>query len=568
MKPSFFKRARFQTKVLVPVIAVMMLLMAVTMFVVNQRLEVQWQKEADEALQTASAVFKSSQKERQRTLQLQLRGIPNAPHYRAAFQQGDGATIQDLLDKMPLDFPVDLILYRSLDGKTVATSRRDPSLDAADFENNSEASWRQALEGLAGVDTIRISDRLFDAVSLPVTLPVSGEVIGALTFCIKFGEPQAQKLSEITRCGIVLIANNHIVASSLQRRDLLQECLNLFSAALPGRAVAAARDADREITVPEENFLWRAEKFESMSGDPKLGYVLLYSKAAAQQELRATQRTIVFVSLAGILFAIAVVWFFIRNTTRPLRQLRDSAEAVGRGDFTHRVNVTSHDECGELARVFNQMTENVQASRQKLEESVTRLENTRAQLVQSEKLSAIGEFVAGVTHELNNPLTSLLGFSELLQQTSVDERQKRFVDRIAGSARRCQKIVQSLLSFARQHAPERKVTNLNEVVEAVMEIMAYEMRTSNIEVVKELEADLSAVLVDSHQIQQVFLNLVNNARQAMEGHQSEGRLRVRTEALHGRVRVTFLDNGPGISEENLRKVFDPFFTTKEAGKGT
>jgi two-component system NtrC family sensor kinase len=286
------------------------------------------------------------------------------------------------------------------------------------------------------------------------------------------------------------------------------------------------------------------------------------------RELQATQRTLISGGLLGILIATLLVSFLVRNVTQPLRDLRDGAEAVGRGDFTHRVKVTSRDECGELANVFNQMTENLQVSHSELEETVARLKNTQAQLVQSEKLSAIGEFVAGVTHELNNPLTSLLGFSELLQQTKVDERQKRFVDRITASARRCQKIVQSLLSFARQHAPERKSTNLNELVETVIEILAYEMRTSNIELVKQLDPALPGVLVDPHQIQQVFLNLLNNARQAMEGHQASGRLRVRTEAAHDRVRVTFQDNGPGISEENLKKIFDPFFTTKEAGKGT
>ena len=278
---------------------------------------------------------------------------------------------------------------------------------------------------------------------------------------------------------------------------------------------------------------------------------------------------IVAVSLGGIALATAVVWFLVRNTTRPLRLLRDSVEAVGRGDFSRRVPVTSQDECGELAAVFNRMTGNLQVSRAKLEDTVVRLETTQSQLIQSEKLSAIGEFVAGVTHELNNPLTSLLGFSELLQQTtSVDERQKRFVDRIADSARRCQKIVQSLLSFARQHAPERKPTNLNHLVEAVIEIMAYEMRTTNIEVSKQLDPSLASVLADPHQLQQVFLNLVNNARQAMEEHQSSGTLAVRTEMQRGRARVIFQDSGPGISEENLKKIFDPFFTTKQAGKGT
>src|SRR6185503_19069439 len=167
MIPSRFKAARFQTKVLVPVVAVMVLLVAVTMYVVNHRLTQQWQKQADEALKTASAVFKSSQKERQRTLQRELRNVPNAPQYRAALATGDAATIQDMLDKNPLDFPGEVVLYKTLEGKSIATVRRDSSLDASEFEKNSEASLRQALEGLPSVDTIRISDRLFDVVSLP-----------------------------------------------------------------------------------------------------------------------------------------------------------------------------------------------------------------------------------------------------------------------------------------------------------------------------------------------------------------------------------------------------------------
>jgi two-component system, NtrC family, sensor kinase len=566
---SRYKAARFQTKVLVPVVLIMVLLVAVTMYIVNHRLKRQLEKEAEHALETAEAVFKNSQKNRQRTLQFQLRNIPNAPHFRATFQQADAATITELIDRNPVEIPGDLVLYKTIDGKTLALSRRDSSLDASEFEKNSALSIEQALNDFPNVDTIRVSDRLFDVVSLPVKLPVSGEVIGALVFCLKFGEAQAQELSETTGCGIVLIANKHVVASSFRSHDLLDQCVNLFDSVsgLPIRESKA--DANmHEIVAPEEQFRPSIGRFESLSGDPRVGYVLLYSSAPALRELRATQRTIVTVSVFGIVGGALIAWFLVRNVTRPLRQLRDSAEAVGRGDFSHRVNVASGGECGELAIVFNRMTENLQSSRVKLEETVTRLESTQAQLVQSEKLSAIGEFVAGVTHELNNPLTSLLGFSELLQQTTVDERQKRFIDRITGSARRCQKIVQSLLSFARQHAPERKVTNLNDLAEAVIEIMAYEMRTSNIEMLKQFDPALPNVLVDPHQVQQVFLNIVNNARQAMEAHQSSGVLRIRTEALFDRVRISFQDNGPGISEANLKKIFDPFFTTKEAGKGT
>ena len=568
MNFSGLKAARFHTKVLVPVIAVMVLLVAVTMYLVNHRLTSQLHDEADKALATAEAVFRNSQKVRQQNLQFQLKNIPNAPHFRATFKEADPATIAELLDKSPAEIPGDIVVYKSIEGKTLATSVRDPNLNVRDFEKNSEASMQQALEGLPNVDTIRAGDGLFDVISFPVTLPVSGDVIGVLTFCRKFGEAQAQELSKITGCGIVLIADNNVVAHSLRGNDLLEQCVTLFGSA-GGTPYGSARSEPRSVIVaPEEAFLPRIGRFESMSNDPKMGYVLLYSSAPALRELAATQRTIIGVSIGGILFATAVVWFLVRNTTKPLRELRDSAEAVGRGDFSHRVKVTSKDECGELANVFNRMTENLQASRQKLEETVTRLENTQAQLVQSEKLSAIGEFVAGVTHELNNPLTSVIGFSELLEQTTTEERQRRFVERISSSAQRCQRIVKSLLSFARQHAPERKATHLNELIEAVIEIMAYEMRTGNIEVEKQFDPALPQVLVDPHQIQQVFLNVVNNARQAMEGQQRSGILRVRTESLFDRVRVTFQDNGPGISEQNLKKIFDPFFTTKEAGKGT
>jgi two-component system NtrC family sensor kinase len=155
-----------------------------------------------------------------------------------------------------------------------------------------------------------------------------------------------------------------------------------------------------------------------------------------------------------------------------------------------------------------------------------------------------------------------------LQQSDLPEQQRRYLDVIFKSAKRCQKIVQSLLSFARRHAPERKVVCVNEVVESAVEILQYQMRTSNIELATQLDPHLPATEIDPHQMQQVFLNIINNARQAMESQPAKGCLRIRTEAIDGRVRIIFQDNGPGIPPENLKKIFNPFFTTKEVGKGT
>jgi two-component system NtrC family sensor kinase len=156
----------------------------------------------------------------------------------------------------------------------------------------------------------------------------------------------------------------------------------------------------------------------------------------------------------------------------------------------------------------------------------------------------------------------------LLQQSDLPEQQRRYLDVIFKSAKRCQKVVQSLLSFARRHAPERKIVCVNEIVESAIEILQYQMRTSNIEVVTQLDPRLPATELDPHQMQQVFLNIINNARQAMEGQGHKGRLRVSTESADDKVRIIFQDNGPGISPENLKRIFNPFFTTKEVGKGT
>jgi len=218
--------------------------------------------------------------------------------------------------------------------------------------------------------------------------------------------------------------------------------------------------------------------------------------------------------------------------------------------------------------VFNQMTENLKNSREELEQTVERLKSTQAQLIQSEKLSGIGEFIAGVAHELNNPLTAVMGFSELLRNAELDSKYQRHLEMINKSAIRCHKIVQALLSFARRRAPERKPVCLNSLVEGALEILAYQLRTNNIEVTARLDPQLPPVMVDPHQLQQVFVNIINNARQAIESDQPRGWIKVTTEAQGSSVLAIIQDSGPGIPEEHLSKIFDPFFTTKGVGEGT
>ncbi len=195
----------------------------------------------------------------------------------------------------------------------------------------------------------------------------------------------------------------------------------------------------------------------------------------------------------------------------------------------------------------------------------------RQQLIQSEKLSAIGELISGIAHELNNPLTGVMGYSQLLQlRKDLDERARDSLLKINNLALRCQKIVQNLLSFARKQKPERNLSNVNDMLERTVELRNYELAVNNIEIVRELDRNLPKTIADAHQLQQVFLNILTNAEHAMLQAHGRGRLVIRSRAdlQNNNILVEFVDDGPGIPEAQLSKIFDPFFTTKEVGKGT
>jgi PAS domain S-box-containing protein len=200
---------------------------------------------------------------------------------------------------------------------------------------------------------------------------------------------------------------------------------------------------------------------------------------------------------------------------------------------------------------------------------VSELKAAQLQLLQAKKLSTIGEVISGVAHELNNPLSGVLGFSQLLVQRHPDSTLARDLERIHDSALRCQKIVKNLLSFARVHKPERRYLGLNGILEKTVEMRRYQLQVNDIEIERELEPELPRTMLDYHQMQQVFLNLLNNAEHAMVAARGrERRLRVRTTRVGERVRVEFQDNGVGMDTDTLERVFDPFFTTKPPGQGT
>src|ERR1035437_904395 len=194
----------------------------------------------------------------------------------------------------------------------------------------------------------------------------------------------------------------------------------------------------------------------------------------------------------------------------------------------------------------------------------------RAKLVHAEKMAAVGQLVSGVAHEVNNPLTAILGFTDLLMEnTELPESARRDLRVILQEAQRTKQIVQNLLSFARQMPPQRQLVQLNSILQRTVHLRSYDFISHGIEVVERLDPSLPDVMGDSHQLQQVFLNILNNAYDAVrEGEHPPhpARIEITSKQDGGFVEISFSDNGVGIADSE--RIFDPFFTTKDVGHGT
>jgi PAS domain S-box-containing protein len=201
-----------------------------------------------------------------------------------------------------------------------------------------------------------------------------------------------------------------------------------------------------------------------------------------------------------------------------------------------------------------------------------RMEEERRQLEQkaqfASRLASVGEMASGIAHEINNPLTGVIGYAQLLLQEDLPDKIRKDLETINDGAQRVSHVIQRLLAFARQTKPQRTYVNVNEIVATTLDLRGYHLQTSNIKVITQLAKDLPLTVADAGQLQQVFLNLIVNAETEMKLARVSGKLLVKTQQINKTIRISFKDDGPGIAEQNLDRIFDPFFTTRQVGQGT
>jgi two-component system NtrC family sensor kinase len=583
---SFQRSLRLRAKLIGPYALLTLLVALLGTFVTVRLVTGKWNERFHNALAEAGRVAEDGLV-RQEAIHLEyLRQMAFTQGVADALAQGDAARLSELLQPLVSNHQVDAVTAVDADGSAVLT------LAYVSPAASSAAPARvdlSAFEPVAGVLRGEMDTRgdkyaglllSGDEAYLFTVAPVkdrAGARVGALMIGTRLQTLLAQLHRQSLADLVVLDPGGRLIATTLTKTEsddidgLLQ---------LPASTVA---DVD---TLPARPLTLYGRQFEVLYSTLEvrqrpvgvLGVVLSRDYVVATENVSRDT----LVALFGVLvLAVMILGFLLaRAITQPILRLREISQAVAAGDLDQETGLRQTDEIGDLAAAFDQMTlrlrERTQEAARLYDETVRRntelteaydkLKRAQQQLIQSEKLGAIGQLTAGIVHDVKNPLAAIKGMAELMQETpNLDPQQQQNAASIIEHTNRANRIVGDLLKFARQSAREMVPGDLRATVETVVRLNGYLARQSKVQMTTDLPAQSVMAIYDPGQIEQVLVNLIQNAIQAMP---NGGRLRINVSQTSQTVAVAVQDTGTGIAPENLGRIFDPFFTTKPAGEGT
>jgi signal transduction histidine kinase len=274
----------------------------------------------------------------------------------------------------------------------------------------------------------------------------------------------------------------------------------------------------------------------------------------------AWRKYLVFSVISALVPNLLLLLLVVRAISRPLQKITLAAVEVTEGQYGTEVDLRkSNDEIGLLAESFNEMS-------RKMASDIEQLQKLNEQLIRTEKLAAMGTLAAGVAHEVNNPLASISSLIQMMQsKNDLDEKTLENLKLISTQIRRITQVTKDMMDFARVRPAAKSLVDINSLIEKSLRLASFDKAFQRLAFAKNLAADLPPIYADGDQLQQIFLNLFLNARDAMP---DGGKLTVRTGRNDGNLEIEITDSGVGMDENNVKKIFDPFYTTKPAGKGT
>lgn len=400
-----------------------------------------------------------------------------------------------------------------------------------------------------------------------------------------------ERIRVFGREGVVNFSTNHAeIGTALSDKDEscifchLREDSVLLDASAEKRSRVFIDDAGVEVLgltkgIYNEVSCYTAQCHFHSAEEKKLGVLDVVVSLDNVSNLTLDYHADIFISAFLMLLALSGFQYLFTQhyVCNPLNKLLDHTQQLAAGNLNTRIEKWPKDEFGELCQSFNHMAQNLaeaqadlrewgQVLEHKVAERSEEMRGMQAQLVQSAKLASMGGLVAGIAHEINNPLGGILMFSSLAAKSpEVPQQVKENLEVVVSETKRCAKIVRGLLEFSRESIPEKRLDSVNRIIKQTLRLVSQQTLFQNIELQSQFCDDLPDLSVDSDQLQQVFFNILVNAGQAME---NGGLLRLVTavEQEKRAVIITISDNGIGITQENLDKIFDPFFSTK-ANKG-